>query len=170
MPAIIAPQLRSLAIKDFDTRERLWTMHPIPLSNVEQFPHLHDLFVAGVPDNILIPFIKMHSRLKRLGPVNTDVARQVMLDINPDSCALLLPNLRALFVEIAQRPILEEIATVRQLAEHIQTARPPNCLLYVHAVNSSDELRKIADEFKKHICYPRRCRLDMNWKNVSLLE
>jgi len=172
VPAIIAPQLRSLAIQDFHR-----TMHPIPLSNVEQFPHLHDLFVAGVPDNILIPFIKIHPRLKRLGPVNTDVARQIMLDINPESRALLLPNLRALFVEIAPGPILEEIATVRQLAEHIQTARPPNCLLYVPAVNwtsltdtSSDELRNIADEFKKHICYPRRCRLDMNWKNVSLLK
>jgi hypothetical protein len=55
VPAIIAPQMRSLAIKYFDTRERLWTRHPIPLSNVEQFPRLRDCFVAGVPDNILIP-------------------------------------------------------------------------------------------------------------------
>jgi len=175
VPAMIAPQLRSLTIEYSDTHERLWTRHPIPLSNVEQFPCLHDFFVADVPNNILVPFIKMHPSLQRLGTVDADVARQVVLEVSPESRAPFLPNLRELFVECS--PILEEVATVRQLAEYIQTARPPNCLLHVHTSNlaslldtSSDELRKIVDEFNKYICYPSRCRLDMNWKNVSLME
>ena len=112
----------------------------------------------------------MHPSLQRLGTVDTDVARQVVLEVSPESRAPFLPNLRELFVECS--PILEEVATVRQLAEYLQTARPPNCLLHVHtsSIAPYNELRKIADEFKKYICCPCWCRLDMNWKKVSLME
>lgn len=155
---IVAPRLRSLAIKgDYDD---YWGLLPT-VSDAKRFPCLLDLSIqCPMPTDVLISFIKALPTLQRVGEVTVPEARQVLMEDNPE---LHNPDLRAIWI-YCHAPS-EEGAVLRQLAEHLQAARP-NCSLYLSSDTSNGDLRKLADEFKEHVHYPS-CfpPPDMDWQD-----